>query len=169
MRILGIDCGSQVTGYGVLESNGRRHRLLEYGTIRTKSKDPFAERLQTIYQGIRKVFESHEPEGVAVESAFHGVNARSALQLAHVRGVALLAGAEAGLAVGEYSPLEVKASVVGYGRASKEQVQLMVSSLLAIREPIRSADASDALAVAICHATRVPMGASTQRRGEAVV
>ncbi len=165
MRILGIDCGSQVTGYGVLESDGRRHRLVEYGTIRTSARDPFAARLKTIYRGIQKVFESHSPEAIAVETAFHGVNPKSALQLAHVRGVALLSGAEAGLGVGEYSPLEVKASVVGYGRASKEQVQMMVASLLALKEPIRSADAADALAVAICHATRIRMNAATKRRG----
>ena len=152
MRIVGIDCGSECTGYGVLDSDGRRHRLVASGVIRTNPKSPFASRLERIHAGLQQVLAENEPEAVAVENVFHAVNTQTALKLAHVRGVALLAAAEAGLAVGEYSPLQIKGSVVGFGRASKAQVQMMVGSLLGLSEPVRPFDASDALAVAICHA-----------------
>ena len=154
MRILGVDCGSERTGYGVVESDGRRHRLIAAGVIRVSPQKPFAERLRLIYVGVRDVLARDQPERFAVETVFHGVNAKSALKLAQVRGVVMLAAAEVGLAVEEYSPLEIKGSVVGYGRATKDQVQLMTASLLGLREIIEPHDASDALAVAICHATR---------------
>lgn len=155
MRILGIDCGSERTGYGVIESDGRTHRLVAAGVIKTSPKAPLADRLLTIANGLRDVIVAQAPEAAAVEAVFHAVNTQTALKLAHVRGVALLVLAEAGLAVGEYSPLEIKTSVVGYGRAEKEQVQLMVRSLLHLDEIIKSQDASDALAAAICHANHV--------------
>ncbi len=154
MRILGIDCGSERTGYGVVDSDGRRHRFVAAGVIRVSTKKPFAERLRLIYVGVREVLDRDQPERFAVETVFHGVNAKSALKLAQVRGVVMLAAAEVGLAVEEYSPLEIKGSVVGYGRATKNQVQLMTASLLGLREIIEPHDAADALAVAICHATR---------------
>lgn len=154
MRILGIDCGSERTGYGVIETDGRRHRLIAAGVVRTSPRDGFEQRLLRIAAGLREVVLAHQPAAAAVEEVFHAQNAQSALKLAHVRGVALLAIAEAGLPLGEYSPLEVKASVVGFGRAGKSQVQLMVKTLLGLDEIIASEDASDALAVAICHATR---------------
>ncbi len=156
MRILGIDCGSERTGYGVVESDGRRHTMVTAGVIRASPTKPFAERLRLIYVGVKEVLERDRPEQFAVETVFHGVNAKSALKLAQVRGVVMLAAAEVGLTVGEYSPLEIKGSVVGYGRATKQQVQLMTASLLGLREIIEPHDASDALAVAICHATRSP-------------
>jgi crossover junction endodeoxyribonuclease RuvC len=155
MRILGIDCGSERTGYGVIDSDGRSHRLRVAGVIRTSTKAPLAERLLTIASGLRDVIAAEAPEAAAVEAVFHAANTQTALKLAHVRGVALLVLAEAGLAVGEYSPLEIKTSVVGYGRAEKEQVQLMVGSLLQLKEIVKSQDASDALAAAICHANQV--------------
>ena len=155
MRILGIDCGSERTGYGVIDSDGRSHRLRAAGVIRTSTKSPLAERLLTIASGLREVIAAEAPEAAAVEAVFHAANTQTALKLAHVRGVALLVLAEAGLAVGEYSPLEIKTSVVGYGRAEKEQVQLMVGSLLQLKEIVKSQDASDALAAAICHANQV--------------
>jgi crossover junction endodeoxyribonuclease RuvC len=154
MRILGIDCGSERTGYGVVDSDGRRHCLVAAGVIRVSAKKPFAERLRLIYVGVREVLDRDQPERFAVETVFHGVNAKSALKLAQVRGVVMLAAAEVGLAVEEYSPLEIKGSVVGYGRATKDQVQLMTASLLGLRQIVEPHDASDALAVAICHATR---------------
>jgi len=154
MRVLGIDCGSERTGYGVIDSDGRTHSLVAADVIVTSTKKPLAERLLAIAQGLRVVIEKHRPEQGAVEGVFHAVNTQTAIKLAHVRGVALLALAEANVPVGEYSPMEVKTSVVGYGRAEKEQVQLMVRTLLALPEVIRSKDASDALAVAVCHATR---------------
>ena len=153
MRVLGIDCGSERTGYGVIESDGLDHRMIAAGVIRTKPKDAFEQRLLEIAGGLRRLIGEHRPETAAVEGVFAAVNAKSALKLAHVRGVALLAVAEAGVGLAEYSPLEVKMSVVGYGRAEKSQVQLMVRSLLRLAEPIESEDACDALAVAICHAT----------------
>ena len=156
MRIVGIDCGSKRTGYGVIETDGRRHRLLTCGVISTSTKQTFGERLRVIHDGLRDLLEEHCPDAVAVEGVFAAVNPRSALQLAHVRGVTLLAAAQAGLPVGEYSPLEVKGSVVGYGKATKEQVRMMVSSLLGSHqdEINGSYDASDALAVALCHSMR---------------
>ncbi|MDE3166616.1 MAG: crossover junction endodeoxyribonuclease RuvC [Acidobacteriota bacterium] len=154
MRVLGIDCGSERTGYGVVDSDGLRHRMVAAGVIRTNPRWPFEKRLMEIAAGLRDLIREHKPELAAVEEVFHAVNAKSSLKLAHVRGVALLVAGEAGLGLAEYSPLEVKMSVVGYGRAEKTQVQMMVRSLLALPQPVDSLDASDALAVAICHATR---------------
>ncbi|HEX4165500.1 MAG TPA: crossover junction endodeoxyribonuclease RuvC [Bryobacteraceae bacterium] len=154
MRIAGIDCGTECTGFGVVDTDGRSHRFITAGIIRTKSVDPLAYRLKSIAAELRSLIQDFSPDVVAVEEVFHAVNAKSALKLAHVRGVALLVVAEAGLSVCEYSPLEVKISVVGYGRAEKHQVQMMVLSLLGINKQFASFDATDALAVAICHATR---------------
>lgn len=153
MRVLGIDCGTERTGYGVVDSDGRGHALVDAGVIRTNVREPLELRLLSIARGLRDVIRRYQPEAAAAEQVFHAANPKTALKLAHARGVALLAVAEAGLALGEYSPLEVKTSVVGYGRAEKSQVQLMVASLLGLTSPLESEDASDALAVAICHAT----------------
>ena len=153
MRVLGIDCGSQRTGYGVIDSDGAEHRMVAAGVITTSPKSPFEKRLLEIATALRGLIREHTPEFGAVEEVFHAANAKTALKLAHVRGVALLAIAEAGVGFAEYSPLEVKMSVVGYGRAEKNQVQVMVRSLLHLPEAIPSEDASDALAIAICHAT----------------
>jgi crossover junction endodeoxyribonuclease RuvC len=153
MRIVGIDCGTEKTGFGVIDTDGRCHRLVSAGVIRTKTVDVLEQRLRFIAAELRVVIDTFAPHAAAVEEVFHAINAKSALKLAHVRGVALLVAAEAGLDVGEYSPLEVKVSVVGYGRAEKRQVQMMVHSLLATELQIQSLDATDALAVAICHAT----------------
>jgi crossover junction endodeoxyribonuclease RuvC len=154
VRVLGIDCGTEHTGWGVIESDGRRHQVVGHGVIKTSPRDPLESRLAFIATGLRAVISGHGPEAAAVEEVFYSQNVKTALKLAHVRGVALLAIAEAGIAVGEYSPLEVKASVVGYGRAEKCQVQLMVRTLTGLGAAIESEDAADALAVAICHATR---------------
>ena len=156
MRVLGIDCGSERTGYGVIASDGSEHRLLAAGVIRTNPKTPFEARLAEIAGALRRLIAEHRPEAGAVEEVFYAANVKTALKLAHVRGIALLAIAEGGMEFGEYSPLEVKTSVVGYGRAEKHQVQVMVQSLLRLPEAIESEDACDALAVAICHATRQP-------------
>jgi crossover junction endodeoxyribonuclease RuvC len=153
VRVLGIDCGSERTGYGVIESDGSRHRVVAAGVIKTSPKWPLERRLLEIASGLRALIQEYRPELAAVEEVFHAVNARSALKLAHVRGVALLVIGEAGMGLAEYSPLEVKMSVVGYGRAEKAQVQMMVQSLLGLPGVVDSYDASDALAVAICHAT----------------
>ena len=157
MRVLGIDCGTERTGYGIIDSDGRDHRCVAAGVIRTQASTPLASRLAEIALALREVILEHRPEAAAVEQVFLAVNTKTALKLAHVRGVALLAVAEAGLELGEYSPLEIKSSVVGYGRAEKKQVQMMVASLLRLAQPLESEDASDALAVAICHATHAAM------------
>jgi crossover junction endodeoxyribonuclease RuvC len=153
VRVLGIDCGSACTGYGVIESDGADHRLVAAGVIRTSTKWPFERRLLEIAQGLRRLIREYTPECAAVEEVFYSTNVKTALKLALVRGIALLSIAEAGMGLAEYSPLEVKTSVVGYGRAEKSQVQMMVRSLLGLPAPIESEDAADALAVAICHAT----------------
>ena len=154
MRIAGIDCGTERTGFGIIDTDGRTHQFVTAGVIRTRAADALESRLRSIAAELRGVLEKFAPEVVAVEEVFHAVNSKSALKLAHVRGVALLLAAEAGLTVSEYSPLEVKISVVGYGRAEKQQVHLMVHSLLGFGDRFESYDATDALAVAICHATR---------------
>jgi crossover junction endodeoxyribonuclease RuvC len=156
MRVLGIDCGTERTGYGVIETDGRTHRLISAGVIRTSTKSPLEVRLHEISRELRGVIARDAPSAAAVEEVFYSNNVKTALKLAHVRGVALLAISEAGLELGEYSPLEIKTSVVGYGRAEKRQVQIMVTSLLRLDGAIKSEDACDALAVAVCHATRRP-------------
>ncbi|WP_225072049.1 crossover junction endodeoxyribonuclease RuvC [Desulfuromonas sp. CSMB_57] len=151
MRILGIDPGSRITGYGLVEKIGNRLRHMDNGAIITNSKAPMPERLQIIYRQLNRIIDEYAPQAVAVERIFVAKNALSALKLGHARGVAMLAGVNAGLPVAEYSAVEVKNAVVGYGRAAKTQVQHMVRVLLALPE-IAQEDASDALAVAICHA-----------------
>lgn len=157
MRVLGVDCGTERTGYGVVESDGRAHRLIAAGVVKTNPKHALASRLAVIAAALRNVIREYSPECAAVEAVFHAANAQTAIKLAHVRGVALLVIAESGLEIGEYSPLEIKTSVVGYGRAEKSQVQLMICSLLHL-EREQPEDASDALAAAICHATRQTYG-----------
>ncbi|HXP84367.1 MAG TPA: crossover junction endodeoxyribonuclease RuvC [Bryobacteraceae bacterium] len=153
MRVLGIDCGTERTGWGVIDSDGRRHTVVSHGVIRTSSAKPLAERLSAIGREVRALLSANSLDAAAVEEVFFSLNVKTALKLAHVRGVVLAAIADAGVALGEYSPLEVKTSVVGYGRAEKSQVQLMVRTLTGLRGVIETEDASDALAVAICHAT----------------
>lgn len=154
MRILGIDCGSERTGWGIVESDGRKHAVVAHGVIHASSRTAFEHRLSAISQGVRELLVRFDPQAAAVEEVFYSQNVKTALKLAHVRGVVLAAISEAGVTLGEHSPLSVKSSVVGYGRAEKNQVQLMVARLTG--ETIESEDAADAVAVAICHAVRVP-------------
>lgn len=151
MRVLGIDCGSRVTGYGVIDSDGADCVFVCCGAIRSKASDPLSSRLKCIYSGIVEVIRQVEPEAAAFESLFYATNVQSALKLGHVRGVSMFAAAESNLSVFEYSPLEVKSAVTGYGRAEKPQVQQMVRALLKLNAAPEPYDASDALAVAICH------------------
>jgi crossover junction endodeoxyribonuclease RuvC len=153
MRVLGIDCGSERTGFGVVESDGRKHRLVVSGVIRTSPKDAFAHRIGIIGRELRKILQEHQPEEAAVEEVFHAANTKTAIKLAHVRGAVFFVLGETGLHVGEYSALTVKSNVVGYGRAEKQQVQMMLRSMLGQETVFETEDASDALAVAICHAT----------------
>ena len=152
MIILGVDPGSVRTGYGVIHTDGHRHRLIETGVVAPPPRLPLAERLRDIHAGITEVIVRARPEVLAVEDLFHAVNARSALVLGHVRGVILLAGAQAGLSVAAFAPATVKLQVTGFGRAEKSQVALMVSRLLSLDGDGVAGDASDALAVALCHA-----------------
>jgi crossover junction endodeoxyribonuclease RuvC len=153
LRILGIDCGTERTGWGVIQSDGRRHSIVAHGVIRMSTSLALDQRLKRIAEGLRAILLEHRPEAAAVEGLFYAKNVKSALTLAHARGVSLLMVAEAGVSLAEYSPLEVKSSVVGYGHAEKHQVQMMVRSLTGHQGEFESEDASDALAVAICHAT----------------
>ena len=151
MIILGVDPGSLRTGYGAIETDGRRHRLLEMGILAPSARLELPVRLRAIHTGLSKVIARLRPDVLAVEDIFHAANARSALVLGHVRGVVLLAGADAGLPVSAFPPATVKVQVTGFGRAEKSQVALMVSRILALEEQA-AGDATDALAVALCHA-----------------
>ena len=151
MRIIGVDPGSDTTGYGVIESDGRRYELIEYAGIRGPKHLSFAERLLAISLKLEEVIERLKPQACAVEDTFYAVNVKSALKLGQARGAVLVAAARAGVEVFEYSPLEIKSALVGYGRAEKQQVQEMVRVLLGMKNAPEPLDASDALAVAICH------------------
>lgn len=155
MRVFGIDCGTEITGFGVVETidDPRQPRLvaLTMGAIRLAKPKPLPERLHQVYRELCSHLEQWRPDAVAIEEVFYSVNAKSALKLGHVRGVALLAAASQSIPVSEYAPLTIKSSVVGYGLAKKEQVQFMVARLLGLAELPQPADAADALAIAICH------------------
>ena len=155
MRVFGIDCGTEITGYGVVESCDTRREsklvMMAMGAIRLKKALTTAERLEQVYRELSTELERWSPDAVAIEEVFYSVNAKSALKLGQVRGVALLAAATLRLPIAEYAPLKIKSSVVGYGLAKKEQVQFMVARLLGLSEVPEPADAADALAIAICH------------------
>jgi crossover junction endodeoxyribonuclease RuvC len=161
VRTFGIDPGSQRTGYGCVESHGSRHVVIASGAISVPPSTPFAERLVKIHRRLVELLDECRPDVVAIESLFYAVNANSALKLGHARGVAVLAAAQAGLPVVEYTPAEVKRAVVGHGRAEKPQVQQMVKLLLGLSSIPAPHDAADALAIAICHLhSQLPSGAA---------
>jgi crossover junction endodeoxyribonuclease RuvC len=151
MRIIGVDPGSDTTGYGVIDSDGRNYELVEYAAIRGPKHLNFANRLLAISQNIEEVIARLSPQACAIEDTFFAVNVKSALKLGQARGAVLVAAARAGVEVFEYSPLEIKSALVGYGRAEKHQVQAMVRVLLRMKCAPEPLDASDALAAAICH------------------
>jgi len=155
MRVFGIDCGTEYTGYGVVEMDhaAREPRLTHCaaGTIRLNKKEKTPQRLAQVYAELTALMALHEPDCVAIEEVFFSANAKSALKLGQVRGVAMLAAETCHLPVCEYAPLAIKSSVTGYGLAAKEQVQFMVTRLLELDGPPESPDAADALAIAICH------------------
>ena len=164
MIILGVDPGSERTGFGCIETSGSRHRVIDCGALSAPPRATFPEKLLAIHHGLADLLVRHQPETVAIEDLFYAKNARSALRLGHVRGVLMLAASEAGVPVSEYSPTEVKRAVVGYGRAEKHQVREMVTLLLGMAEPPSPLDVSDALAVAICHSHSTgPTGARRAR------
>jgi crossover junction endodeoxyribonuclease RuvC len=152
MRVLGIDCGTEYTGYGIVDLlSDDRLVCLDCGAIRLSPREPLPARLAQINERLQQLIAKHHPDRVAIEDVFYAVNVKSALKLGQVRGVAMLAAAKAGLEVAEYSPLSIKSAVVGYGRAEKHQVQQMVARLLNLDEIPEPPDAADALAIAICH------------------
>src|SRR5438270_14060486 len=152
MRVLGIDCGGEYTGYGVVELHATgKLCCLTCGAIKLSVREPLPRRLSRIYDQLSAIISEHHPDEVAIEDVFYALNVKTALKLGQVRGVAMLAAAAAGLEVTEYSPLSIKSAVVGYGRAEKHQVQQMVRQLLELEEIPEPADAADALAIAICH------------------
>lgn len=151
MKVLGIDPGSRITGYGIITKEGNRLIHVDNGAIFTDSSRDFPVRLQKIYRGLTEIIDRYQPDAMAVENIFFATNVQSALKLGQARGAAIVAGVNAGLPVFEYTALQVKQAVVGHGRAAKEQVQKMLKVLLNLPE-IAQEDASDALAVAVCHA-----------------
>jgi len=152
---LGIDPGSKFTGYGLVAKEGSRLHFIAAGRIATKASAPLSERLNQVFTGLRQVIRRYSPDMAVVEDIFFAKNVRSAVRLGHVRGVALLAAAEAGLPVSEYSPATIKMAVVGYGQADKDQVGLMVKKILGLDHDLTE-DAADALAAAICHLNQTP-------------
>jgi len=165
MRVLGIDCGTEYTGYGVVElASSGKLLCLTCGAIKLSPREPMPARLNRIYERLGELILDHQPDEVAIEDVFYALNVKSALKLGQVRGVAMLAAAAAGLEVAEYAPLSIKSAVVGYGKAEKQQVQHMVTRLLELAEAPEPADASDALAIAICH---LHTAATLQRQGVA--
>ena len=152
MKVLGIDPGTAVLGYGVVESGAGRHpRLLECGTLTTRARDPLPTRLRIIHDGIGALISRHLPDTLAVETAFYGRNVRTTVVLSHARGVILLAAEQAGIVVAEYSPAQVKKTIVGRGAALKPQVGYMVMQLLRLKSAPEPADAADGVAVALTH------------------
>jgi crossover junction endodeoxyribonuclease RuvC len=151
MRVMGIDPGSNCTGFGVVEEVKGNLQAVHWSSVRTSPKADFPQRIKHIYDELVIAMEKFTPEAVAVEDLFYATNVKTVIKLAQTRGVALLAAVNCGLRVAEYSPLEIKQSVVGYGRADKNQVQDMVTTLLRLKEKPEPLDASDALAAAICH------------------
>lgn len=171
MIIMGVDPGSRITGYGFISSEGNRIHCLGFGAISVAAAGNLPnipERLQRIHEELSELICRFSPEVVVVEGLFYAANVKSALTLGHVRGVILLAAAQNGLPVVEFSPLEIKKAVVGYGRADKEQVQIMVQRLLSLSREPEPLDASDALAVAICQAFNGGNSRRKQKRWRAV-
>lgn len=157
-RVLGIDPGTSVTGYGVVERlDGRRSQLIECGIIRTNARQKMCDRLDTLYEGVRELIERHRPTAVAVESVFYAKNVRTTVSLGHARGVILLAAAQAGVEVAEFPPATVKKSVTGVGGATKPQVSYMVKQILRLERAPTPSDAADGIALALAYlVTRGP-------------
>jgi crossover junction endodeoxyribonuclease RuvC len=151
MRVLGIDPGTAITGYGVVEEKAGELEAVAFGVIRTPAKQPLPTRLQAIYRSVRNLVKEWKPSSAAVEELFFSSNVRTAMSVGQARGVTLLALTNAGLSIAEYTPLTVKQAVTGYGNADKAQIQEMVRLLLGLAEVPTPDDAADALAVAICH------------------
>ncbi len=167
MRILGIDTGTNIAGYGIVDTfHGGRLKVIDYGVIRASAKDTFPLRLKNIYEGLTNIIKKHKPDHVAVEEIFYGKNVRTALRIGEGRGIALLSAAEANLPVSEYAATVVKKAVVGSGNAHKSQVQTMVKIILNLSELPKPFDAADALAIAICHSHHIQNAEFGMRNSE---
>lgn len=153
MVILGIDPGLAIVGYGVIECKGNKYKALDYGCIITDSKSLFPERLKIIYDELSSIIDKYNPEDMAVEELFFNKNVKTAIKVGQARGVGVLAGINKGLGIYEYTPLQIKQSITGYGRADKRQIQNMVKLLLNLKEIPKPDDVADALAIAICHSS----------------
>jgi crossover junction endodeoxyribonuclease RuvC len=152
VKVLGIDPGTAILGYGVVETGpSQQPRLVECGTLTTRARDPLPTRLRVIHDGTAALLARHQPTALAIESAFYGKNVRSTLVLSHARGVILLAGEQAGVTIAEYSPALIKKTIVGRGGALKPQVGYMVAQLLRLKSPPAPSDAADGVAVALTH------------------
>jgi len=160
MLILGIDPGLAIVGYSLIEKKGNKFNVLEYGVIRTPAGQENCDRLKSIYKELDDIIRNFEPDEMAVEELFFNKNVKTAIKVGQARGVILLVGAQSGLKIAEYTPLQIKQAVVGYGRAGKKQVQQMVKALLSLHELPSPDDAADALAVAICHGNSLGLNRS---------
>ncbi len=152
MRILGIDPGVAIVGYGVIEYNKNVFKVIDYGKITSPAHTPLPKRLKMVYDGATELVNAFKPDVVAIEELFFNTNVKTAIAVGHARGVLVLAAENAGIPIAEYTPLQIKQAVVGYGRADKNQVQQMVKMFLSLNEIPKPDDTADALAVAICHA-----------------
>lgn len=151
MKILGIDPGYAILGYGVIEKHGNKFTVCDYGAITTDKDMPMQERLECLYDGLREIIEEQKPDVASIEELFFNNNAKTAIYVGQARGVAILACVKGGLEIAEYTPLQIKQALVGFGRADKKQVQFMVKTMLNLREVPKPDDTADALAAAICH------------------
>jgi len=151
MRILGIDPGYAILGWGVVDMKGNNFKVVDYGSVTTDSKMDMPDRLKVLYNSLMDIIMRYEPEVASIEELFFNTNAKTAILVGQARGVAVLACANSGLEIDEYTPLQIKQALVGYGRAEKKQVQLMVKTILHLREVPKPDDTADALAAAICH------------------
>lgn len=152
MRILGIDPGYAIMGYGILDYNGNRFKTVGYGSVETEAGLPMPERLKLLYDGLTEIIQKYEPDEVSIEELFFNRNVTTAIGVGEARGVAMLACVEGGLVVSEYTPMQIKQALVGYGKAEKAQVQMMVKTILNLPEVPKPDDTADAVAAAICHA-----------------
>lgn len=151
MRILGIDPGYAILGYGLIEKKGNRFKVIHYGAVTTDAKMEMPDRLKVLYNSLMEIISEYEPEVASIEELFFNTNAKTAILVGQARGVAVLACANSGLEIAEYTPLQIKQALVGYGRAEKKQVQLMVKTILNLKEIPKPDDTADALAAAVCH------------------
>ncbi len=152
MRIIGIDPGYAIVGYGIIDYNSNHFTVVDYGAVTTKAHTPFDSRLSSIYDGLAQLITTYKPDAMSIEKLFFNTNTTTAIDVAQSRGVIVLAAAQSGLDIAEYTPLQVKQSVVGYGRAEKKQVQEMTRLMLNLKSVPKPDDTADALALAICHA-----------------